>query len=246
MVGAGMRRVIIGVVVLCALTAALVGCATDTKGTNATGHLTVPQTVAPPDQVPPELAPYLPRYGGVLDFWGFKPGPTTDPQALKLELRYSGKGKETKLIASLLQQGKPVLTATAVPNTSVPWHWFGTSQQADLLQDLANNDIEQFDEQLKIFTKQLEIIKAPGAATAEALSEASFTEFGTAFAVGSPNTFLTANHVVSRAGEIRLYCGRDESGVAILEADDTGNDLALLHATVSAKAFLQLAPDGSL
>ena len=72
-------------------------------------------------------------------------------------------------------------------------------------------------------------------------------DFGTAFAVDAPNIFVTARHVVEDATDnISLSCPGGQIGNAKVTAVDIDNDLAVLRSTVSAQAFLSLAPDNSV
>jgi S1-C subfamily serine protease len=224
----------------------VVGCATSTHGENVSGVSSIPGVVNPPDSVPPELQPYTSRFEEILEFWGFKMGATKDPQALQLRLEYSGIGAQARVTAYLMRQGRAQLTATAVPNKTMPWHWFTTPEKDELVQELAENAINQFDNQLHRFTEQNQIVKAPGAATTAPPAEGGFTAYGTAFAVDSPNTFLTARHVVAGATSIELHCSHDKSGSAVIEYNDAGNDIAVLHSDMKADAFLELAPNDSL
>lgn len=231
---------------MCILVCAFSGCATSTQGSSVAEDMSVPQVVVPPDNVPQELQPYESRFEEILTYWGFKVGASTDPHAFQLRLEFSGDPGQAKVAAYLMQDGQAVLTAVAVPNRTVPWHWFSTPEKAELVDQLATNAINQFDQQLDTFTKHIQIVKAPGAATVVAPpAEGGFTAYGTAFAVNSPNTFLTARHVVVGATSIELHCGHDKSGSATVEYNDAGNDVAVLHSDMKADSFLELAPNDS-
>lgn len=223
----------------CILMCTFAGCSTLSSGSNAAAEYSVPQVVAPPDAVPPELEPYEPRFEEMLVYRGFKVGATTDPHALQLKLEYDGDPANAKVAAYLIQDGKPVVTAASVPNAAAAWHWF--SGKDDVVQRLADNAINQFDDQLDAYTKHIQIVKAPDAAETVTPAEGGFTEYGTAFAVNSPDTFLTAFHVVAGATAVELRCPHSQTGPAVVMSKDTGNDLAVLHSAVKAGAFLELA-----
>ena len=240
--------VLLRCIITSVLVAAPLGCATVTEGSNAQGNLSVPQIVAPPDKVPEELQPYVPRFEEILEYWGFRVGSTTDPQAFQIKLEYSGVAKQAKVVVYLIQNNRPVLTASATPNSTAPWHWFSNPPKDALVDELANNAINQFDTQLGKFVQQVQIVKAPGAVTAETAPpvESGYRAYGTAFAINSPNTYLTAHHVIAGATEITLYCSHDKAGPATVVSNDVGNDIAVLHSDMKADAFLELAPNDSL
>ena len=229
------------------LAAVLAGCATNTHGSNVAGDMSVPQIVAPPDDVPEELKPYEPRFEAILVYWGFKVGKTSEPHALHLQLSYTGSGAQTKLTAYLMQDGRSVLDASAAPDVKMPWHWFSTPSQDERVRELAENAINQFDKQLDKFSDQVQIVKAPGAdAGSPPPVDSEFTSYGTAFAIVAPGTFLTARHVVVGASAIELHCAHGKTGSATIEYNDAGNDIAVLHSDMKADAFLELAPDDAL
>jgi S1-C subfamily serine protease len=227
----------------CTLCIVLAACSTLGRGSNAAVEYRVPQVVAPPDPIPAELQPYEPRFEEILVYRGFRVGPTTDPHALHLKLEYDGKPGEVAVTASLIQDGQAVVTGSAVPNAAAAWHWF--SDKDAVVQRLANDAINQFDDQLGTYTQHVQIVKAPDALTAAPPAGGQFNEFGTAFAVNAPDTFLTARHVVAGATAIELRCGDGRTGPATVEHNDAGNDLAVLHSSVKAGAFLELAPEDS-
>jgi len=236
-------------IAVCFLMAIPLGCTTVTQGSNIEGKLSVPQIVSPPDKVPEELLPYVSRFDEILEFWGFKVGTTTNPQAFQLRLEYGGDSGKAKVVAYLIQNHKPVLTASATPRAGLPWGWSNDpSKKEELVERLVNDAVNQFDVQLGKFTKQIRIVKAPGAATAATVPpvESGFKAYGTAFAINSPNTYLTTYHVIAGATEIKLYCSHDKSGSANVESKDVGNDIAVLHSDMKADAFLELAPNDSL
>lgn len=242
----GSRWPLLSLVATCILMCALIGCSTLSSGSNAAAEYSVPQVVAPPEQVPSELLPYEARFEAILVYRGFKVAPTTDPHALRLRLEYEGP-PGSKVAAYLMQDGKSVITAVSVPNVAAAWHWF--SGKDDVVQRLASDTIDQFDGQLDSYTQHVQIVKAPETVAATATPPATggdFNEYGTAFAINSPDTFLTARHVVAGATAIELRCADGQTGSATITYNDAGNDLAVLHSTVKAGAFLELArPDSA-
>lgn len=216
-----------------------VGCATWSQGSNAVGSASVPQMVAPAVDVPAELRSFEPRFEEVLMYHGFKVGPTTDPHALHLKLESEGKSGQAKVTASLIQDDKVVVTSSAEPNVAAAWHWF--SGKDAVVQRLVDNAIAKFDDQVGEYTEHVQIVKAPDVAAAAPPVGGDFTEYGTAFAVNSSDTFLTARHVIVGATEIELRCADGQKGPATVVYNDAGNDLAVLHSTVKARAFLELS-----
>lgn len=236
----------LGVIVVFAWGFLAAGCATSTVSSNVEGNLSVPQVVSSPEDVPEELQPYVPRFDEMLVFRGFKLGTTKDPQALQFHLEIGGLPTQATVTAYLTQSGRTILTASAIDKKAVDWHTADTATKHELIRRLADNAINQFDQQLGKFAKQVQIVKAPGSDSEQNQADLGLTGFGTAFAIKSQNTFLTARHVIAGARDIKLFCGHDRSGSAVVESNDAGNDVAVLRADIKARAFLELAPDDSV
>jgi S1-C subfamily serine protease len=203
--------------------------------------------VSPPANVPDELQPYVPRFEEILEFWGFKMATTYDPKALQLRLDYQGPPAPAAVTAYLILDNKPLLKASAAARPGLPWGWSTSPDKKQaVVKGLVDSAVNQFDNQLSEFTNENQIVKGPVQNKSLPSIEPAFTEYGTAFAIDSPNTYMTAYHVIARAKSITLYCGHDKSGPAVVESNDVGNDLAVLHSQIKSDAFLELAPNGSL
>lgn len=225
-----------------------VSCATITQGSNVKGQSAIPQVVSPPVNVPSELKPYLPRFEEILKYWGFTIASKYDPTALQLNLGYRSPPAQAAVSATLVLKNKPLLNASATARPGLPWGWSTSpDKKKEVIKGLVDIAINQFDEQLSKFTEENHVAKgAVQNAPALPSIEPDFNSYGTAFAVDSPNTYLTAYHVIARAKAIKLYCGNNKIGTAIIESDDVGNDLAVLYSETKANAFLELAPNGSV
>lgn len=76
-------------------------------------------------------------------------------------------------------------------------------------------------------------------------STAEATRTGTAFAVVSRRSLLTAFHVVDEARSIDALCANGQRLAATLTKVDPANDLALLSIAVPTPAALELSPDNA-
>lgn len=237
---------LLGIFAISAVVSIAVGCATTTIGSNASGSFSIPQVVSPADNVPEELQPYVSRFEEMLAFRGFKVGTTTDPRALHFHLELGGLPNQATVVAYIIQGDRTVVSASAIDKKSILWRSVDKADKDELMKRLADNAINQFDIQLGKFVKQVQIIKAPGDDSEQSLDDSGLTGFGTAFAIKSPNTFLTARHVIVGARDIKIFCGHDQGGPAVVESNDAGNDIAVLRSDVKAKAFLELAPADSV
>lgn len=98
-------------VVAVLLTLFLSSCSS--TGFSTSSSLVVPRVVAPPTNVHPEVAPYVPEFVDALQAAGFKVGNTTDPDALSLRIDFNPNPFNIRVAASLIQHGIPVLSASA-------------------------------------------------------------------------------------------------------------------------------------
>lgn len=231
--------------IACLIATIPLGCATKSTDSRADGKFFVPSAVNPPDNLPKELQPYLIRFEQVLEYYGFKVEATTNPQAFQLQLDYIYASGETTVGASILQNKRPVLEVSETYTGKwAPWR-SKITDKGILLDGLVDKTVSDFDDQLKEFSPQVRIAREQGPVTSSNPSESGFTEFGTAFAINSLNTYLTARHIIANSSEIDLYCGPGKSGRATVESNDAGNDIAVLHSDLKAGAFLELARDSS-
>ena len=72
------------------------------------------------------------------------------------------------------------------------------------------------------------------------------SESGTGFAINSPNTLVTAYHVIERAKSLFVTCPNGLTATALTVKVDPANDLALLQLSQPAPAFLELSADNSV
>lgn len=227
----------------------LFGCsAIKTDSGNANGHYVVPQTVSIENPVPEPLLPYTQRFKDVLIFHGFLVGQTSNPNAVHLWLKANNTPSNESVSISLIQNGLPILTVESLPRKK---RLFGSSNGNIAFQDLVQDAANGLDSQLADFAQQIKIVpdNANVWPSNNVPNNGSSTviDVGTAFAVDTFNTFVTARHVIKDAtNSITLRCPGGQTGNAKVVAVDIYNDLAVLHSTVSAQAFLLLAPDNSL
>lgn len=84
-----------------------------TTGYSTRQTMVVPRTVAPPTNVHPEVLPYVPEFVDALQQAGFTVGPTTDPDALSLQVEFNPNPFNIRVSASLIQHGVPILSTSA-------------------------------------------------------------------------------------------------------------------------------------
>lgn len=89
----------------------LIGCSSTGYSTKAS--LVVPKTIRSPANIPPKLAPYVPRFVAVLQQNGFVVGRTKDPRALDLVFEFNGNPFNLRVSVSLWREGVPILSASA-------------------------------------------------------------------------------------------------------------------------------------
>lgn len=237
---------IFGITSIVVLGVLFTGCATNTHSSAVEGKFFVPSTITLSKDVQPELKQYVVRFEQDLEYYGFRIGDTSDPQAFQLRLEYTGEASDAKVAAYLLQDGKPVIEASATPRTWAPWDWGSLpSNKDELIAGLANNAAKEFDGRLREFMSQVRVESSQGSVSSAVPASSGIVAFGTAFAVNSPNTYITAQHVVAGAGKIALYCGAGKTASARIDSIDAGNDIAVLHSDMGAAAYLILAPDDS-
>ncbi len=202
------------------------------------------QVVNPPSDVPKPLENYVPWFEQSIEAHGFHMGAAPGPKALHLQFAYADTPQELK-ISVFLMQNDVILMRAVASNNGDPQH---ASDQEALLTHLVDTALKAFDAQLSEFAPQLLVqgdkTTTPG--TAGHASAVTAMSFGTAFATNSPNTYVTARHVIAGGTEISLYCGPDKTAPAEVLEVDSNNDLAVLRSTLKAPAFLELAPDDSV
>lgn len=93
------------------LVSLVASCSTTGYSTRQT--MVVPRTVAPPTNVHPEVLPYVPEFVDALQRAGFTFGPTTDPDALSLQVEFNPNPLNIRVSASLIQHGVPILSTSA-------------------------------------------------------------------------------------------------------------------------------------
>lgn len=84
-----------------------------TTGFSTKSSLLVPRVVAPPTNVHPEVAPYVPAFVDALQSAGFAVGSTSDSDALSLKIEFNPNPFNIRVSASLEQHGVPVLSVSA-------------------------------------------------------------------------------------------------------------------------------------
>lgn len=129
----------------------LSGCSS--TGTASKSLLVAPHTVQAPQNVHPEVAPYVPNFVEALEAAGFDVGITTDPNALQLKIEFNPNVFNIRVAASLIQRGVPVLTASA---TNPGW---GTALARGVaVNGRAEAALESFKEQLTELSPRLKIV----------------------------------------------------------------------------------------
>lgn len=227
---------------VCLATAAMTGCVS-AHGTNAEGHFVINYKVNPPEDVPEELRPYVERFENILRYHNYTITSVRDPDALDLKLNSNFRPRRVEVF--LLQKGQILVEDYATPSM------FSSNDSPDLLGKLVSKVANEFDGQLAGFNRQ--VVDTSSRQEAEAAAQATpspdsddvAVEFGTAFATNSPNTYVTARHVVDGATHISLHCGEGREADATVQAVDVSNDLVVLHSDLKAGAFLELAPNDS-
>lgn len=96
-----------------ALSLTLFLSACSTTGFSSNSNLIAPKTIKPPTSIPAEVAPYVPEFVDMLKAKGFAVGETNDPRALVLYFEFNPNPFNLRVSAGLMQQGVPVLTASA-------------------------------------------------------------------------------------------------------------------------------------
>lgn len=227
----------------CLLAMTLSGClfgSIDTHDSHVDGEFAVPRAVNPPADTPDVLKPYIPRFAQMLEYRGMRLEQTDDPRAFQLRLSYSADFNEIRVDADLLQDSRVVMHSEAF--TREPENF---SDKADLIDDLVDKAAGKFDEQLGRFGSQVTLTTPPVQEASAAQEKSGVVGFGTAFAAITPNTYVTARHVIADASKIVLYCGPNRTAKAEVLSIDTSNDLAVLHSDLKADAFLEFAPNDS-
>ncbi|HEX4954047.1 MAG TPA: PEGA domain-containing protein [Thermoanaerobaculia bacterium] len=123
--------------------------------------IVVPREVRPPQLVPPDLTPYVPRFIDVLQDAGFSVQQTDDPRALQLWLNFDPDPWNMRVTVSLVRDGAPILTAEA-RNAG----WGNMLAQGASVKNLADSALTQFSSELKQVRLTLRI--EPAAAPNEA------------------------------------------------------------------------------
>lgn len=242
-------RVLVAVVVPLLVSISLIGCSTiKTDSDNADGHYVIPETVSIATPVPKILMPYTRRFEDILNYNGFRVGQTSNPNAAQLQLKADDTPLHEKVSLQLVQNGLPILTVESFPRKK---RLFGSPNESAAFQNIVQDAANAFDSQLADFAQQIKIVpdnfNTPSFSNVPSNNSPEVIDFGTAFAVYSPSTFVTARHVVKDASNsITLRCPGGQTGNAQVTAVDIYNDLAVLHSSVKAQAFLRLAPDNSV
>jgi hypothetical protein len=129
----------------------LSGCSS--TGTVSKSSIVAPQTVQAPENVHPEVAPYVPNFVEALVAAGFDVGITTDPNALQLKIEFNPNVFNIRVAASLMQRGVPIVTASA---TNPGW---GTALARGVaVNGRAEAALESFKEQLTELSPRLKIV----------------------------------------------------------------------------------------
>lgn len=130
---------------------ALSGCSS--TGTASRSLIVAPQTIKAPEDVHPEVAPYVPDFIEALRGAGFNVGPTTDPNALHLKVEFNPNVFNIRVAALLTQHGVPILSASA---TNPGW---GTALARGVaVNGRAEAALESFKEQLADLSPRLRIV----------------------------------------------------------------------------------------
>lgn len=232
-------RAALGLQAMLIVTAMIVGC-THIRSDNASGMFFIPSVVNPPKNVPVELSNYTRQYEYILQEHGFAIGNNADPHAMSMRLEYSGTVGQEKVAVYLDQDDKNILHVYAQNGFIIT-----KSPGADLIESLVSKTVKEFDNQLSQFGAQIHIIR-PNASANEPSLGGYATELGTAFAVESTDSYVTAYHVVDGAKKVGIHCAGHDTAEASVQSLDFGNDLALLQADGKANAFLDLAPSDSV
>jgi S1-C subfamily serine protease len=229
------------VAVILTVTVMLFGC-THLRGGNEDGMYFIPSKVNPPKSIPVELKSYVQQYEYILQAHGFSIENNADPHAMSMRLEYSNLVGHEKVGVYLDQDGKNILYVYAQNGFIITKHG-----GAGLVESLVSKTLTEFDNQLSDFAPQIHIVYTHASSSTKAVpnSEGYVTELGTAFAVDSSNSYVTAYHVVDGAKKIGIHCAGHDTAVARVQSLDFGNDLALLQADAKANAFLDLAPSDS-
>jgi len=249
MVGYIKVHVVSVVIITFLLTTSIVGCSTyKTESDNADGHYAIPKTIIIANPVPKELTPYVRRFENILMFHGFDVGQSSNPNAAQLQFKVDDRPMHEKVSVLLVQNGLPIVTIETYPRKT---RVIGSPVNNIAFVDMIENAANGFDSQLTNFASQIRIVSDNNDASSfnngPNNNGSNIIDFGTAFAVNSPNTFVTARHVIKDAkNSINLRCPGGQTGVAQVVAIDIYNDLAVLHSTIKAQAFLRLAPDNSV
>jgi S1-C subfamily serine protease len=215
------------------------GCANHIDSYHESGQFIVLQTVNPPDHPPKPLENYVPWFEQALVDRGFHMGQATGPKALQLELVYSDAPQALSISVYLKQNG--IIILRAVASNSRPQE---SPDKDAMVTHLVDTALKAFDNQLDEFAPQVLVEEDEGRAAAQAGTQPGIA-FGTAFATNSPNTYVTARHVIEGADKIMLHCGPGQDAPASVLAVDSSNDLAVLRSDLKAPAFLELAPNDS-
>jgi S1-C subfamily serine protease len=227
---------IVVIAVMCSIVAA---CAT--TGHSVTTDVTAPRTVKPPSYVHPELALYLLRFMNSLETFGFRVAQTDDPRAMQLRLDFDPSPFHMRVTASLWQAGMPLVTVEAL-NAG----WGTVIAHSSAVANLVESAATSFEAELRKVAPRLEITADAFSMAPQPPTQGPFVSTGTAFAVLTPTTLVTAFHAVKGAKSIEVSCGSGLKAMANIEKIDPANDLALIKTGLPAPAHLDLAPDNSL
>lgn len=144
------RRNIISLLLFIAL--GFVGCSS--TGYSTKSGIIVPKTIRAPASISVEVAPYVPRFVGLLQENGFAVGKTNDPRALDLVFEFNSNPFNLRVSAGLWREGIPILSATA---TNPGW---GTViARGSVTNSLADSTAQKFTEELKKLITYVRIVE---------------------------------------------------------------------------------------
>jgi hypothetical protein len=129
----------------------LMGCSS--TGYSTKTSLVAPKTIRSPVNIPPELAPYAPRFVAMLEENGFTVGRTEDRRALELMFDFNGNPFNLRVSVGLWREGVPILSASA---TNSGW---GTAlARGPAVSSLADSSAAKFEIELKNLISRTQIV----------------------------------------------------------------------------------------
>ena len=117
-------------------------------------NLVVPKTIKSPDNIPPAIVPYVPKFVDLLQEEGFSVGKTDDPRALNLVFEYNPNPFNLTVSVGLWRQGIPVLSASATNSG-----WGTVIAHGSAVNSLAESAAEEFEKKLKQFITHTKIVQ---------------------------------------------------------------------------------------